>query len=55
MSAADYNKILERKRQNEIKKLPSLYLLFCLLLKIDPLPAKMDFKEVRVPLTKELN
>ena len=54
MSAADYNKMLEIKRKNEIKKLPLLYLLFCLLLKINPLPAKMDFKEVRVPLTKEM-
>ena len=54
MSVEDYNKMIERKRQNEIKKLPLLYLLFCLLLKIDPLPAKMDFKEVRVPLTKEM-
>ena len=54
MSASEYNKMLEIKRKNEIKKLPLLYLLFCLLLKIDPLPAKMDFKEVRVPLTKEM-
>lgn len=54
MSASEYNKLLEIKRKNEIKKLPLLYLLFCLLLKIDPLPAKMDFKNVRVPLTKEM-
>ena len=54
MSASEYNKMLEIKRKNEIKKLPLLYLLFCLLLKIDPLPAKMDFKEVRVQLTKEM-
>lgn len=54
MSASEYNKMLEIKRQNEIKKLPLLYLLFCLLLKIDPLPAKMDFKNVRVPLTKKM-
>ena len=54
MNIEDYNKILERKRQTEIKKLPALYLIFCLLLKIDPLPAKIDFKNVRVPLTKEM-
>ena len=54
MSTSEYNKMLEIKNQNEIKKLPLLYLLFCLLLKIDPLPAKMDFKNVRVPLTKEM-
>ena len=34
--------------------MPLLYLLFCLLLKIDPLPARMDFGNVRVPLTKEM-
>ena len=31
-----------------------LYILFCLLLKIDPLPAKMDFGKARVPITKEM-
>lgn len=54
ISIKDYNKILEFKRKNEIKKLPLLYVLFCLLLKIDPLPAKMDFGKARVPLTKEM-
>jgi len=34
--------------------LPLLYILFCLLLKIDPLPAKMDFGKARVKLTKEM-
>ena len=32
--------------KNEIKKLPLLYILFCLLVKIDPLPAKMDFGKI---------
>ena len=54
MYAEYYNKLLEIKRKNEIKKLPLLYVLFCLLLKIDPLPAKIDFKNARVPLTKEM-
>ena len=54
ISIKDYNKMLEFKRKNEIKKLPLLYVLFCLLLKIDPLPAKMDFGKARVPLTKEM-
>lgn len=31
-----------------------LYILFCLLLKVDPLPAKMDFKNARVPIAKEM-
>lgn len=54
MSKEEYKKMLEIKRKNEIKKLPLLYILFCLLLKIDPLPAKMDFKNERVSLTKEM-
>ena len=54
MSIEEYKKMLEIKRKNEIKKLPLLYILFCLLLKIDPLPAKMDFKNARVPITKEM-
>lgn len=54
MSKEEYIKILEIKRKNEIRKLPLLYILFCLLLKIEPLPAKIDFKNERVPLTKEM-
>ena len=54
MSIEEYKKMLEIKRKIEIKKLPLLYILFCLLLKIDPLPAKMDFKNARVPITKEM-
>ena len=54
ISKEEYIKILEIKRKNEIKKLPLLYVLFCLLLKIDPLPAKMDFGKARVPITKEM-
>lgn len=54
MSIEEYKKMLEIKRKNEIKKLPLLYVLFCLLLKIDPLPAKMDYGKARVPITKEM-
>ena len=54
MSKEEYIKMLEIKRKNEIKKLPLLYILFYLLLKIDSLPAKMDFKNVRVSITKEM-
>jgi hypothetical protein len=46
--------MLEIRRTRELKKLPLLYLLFCLLLKIDPLPARIDLDNVRVPLTKEM-
>ena len=54
ISKEEYVKIQEIKRKNEIRKLPLLYVLFCLLLKIDPLPAKMDFGKARVSLTKEM-
>lgn len=54
ISTEEYKKILEIKRKNEIRQLPLLYVLFCLLLKIDPLPAKMDFGKARVKLTKEM-
>ena len=54
MGIEEYKKILEIKRKSEIKKLPLLYILFCLLVKIDLLPAKMDFKNVRVAITKEM-
>lgn len=54
ISIEEYKKMLEIKRKNEIKKLPLLYILFCLLLKIDPLPAKMDFKNARISITKEM-
>lgn len=54
MSKEEYIKMLEIKRKNEIRKLPLPYILFCLLLKIDTLPAKIDFKNARVPLTKEM-
>ena len=49
-----YEKMLEIRRARELKRLSLLYLLFCLLLKIDPLPARTDFGNVRVPLTKEM-
>lgn len=49
-----FEKMLEIRRTRELKKLPLLYLLFCLLLKIEPLPARMDFGNIRVPLTKEM-
>ena len=54
MSKEEYLKMLKIKRKNEIKKLPLLYILLCILLKIDPIPAKMDFGKARVPLTKEM-
>ena len=54
ISIEEYKKMFEIKRKNEIKKLPLLYILFCMLLKIDPLPAKIDFKNARVSLTKEM-
>ena len=54
ISIEEYKKILEIKRENKIRKLTLLYILFCLLLRIDPLPAKMDFKNARISITKEM-
>ena len=31
-----------------------MYILICLLLRIDPLPEKIEFKDYKVPITKEM-
>lgn len=54
MSKETYKRMLKKKQSREIGILPLLYVLFCLLLKIDPFPARMDFGNARVPLTKEM-
>ena len=47
MSIEEYNKFKQKQRQHQLRELPALYILICLLLKIDPLPDK-------VPITKEM-
>ena len=40
MSIEEYNKFKQKQRQQELRELPALYILICLLLRIDPLPEK---------------
>lgn len=54
MSIEEYNKFKQKQRQHKLRKLPALYILICLLLKIDPLPEKIEFNNYRVPITKEM-
>lgn len=54
MSKEEYSKFIERRRNYEIGKLPMLYVLICLLLKRDPLPAKIEIGNVKIPITKEM-
>lgn len=54
MSIQKYNKFKQKQRQYELRKLPALYILICLLLRIDPLPQKIEIKKYKVPITKEM-
>lgn len=54
MSIEEYNKFKQKQRQYELRKLPALYILICLLLRIDPLPEKIEIKNYKVPITKEM-
>lgn len=54
MSIEEYNKFKRKQRQHQLRELPALYILICLLLKIDPLPEKIEFKDYKVSITKEM-
>ena len=54
MSIEKYNKFKQKQRQHQLRELPALYILICLLLKIDPLPDKIKIKDYKVPITKEM-
>ena len=54
MSIEEYNKVKQKQRQHQLRELPALYILICLLLKIDPLPEKIEFKDYKIPITKEM-
>ena len=54
MSIEEYNRFKQKQRQHELRELPALYILICLLLRIDPLPEKIEFNNYRVPITKEM-
>lgn len=54
MSIKEYNKFKQKQRQYKLRELPALYMLICLLLKIDPLPEKIEIKDYKIPITKEM-
>lgn len=54
MSIEEYNKFKQKQREHQLRELPALYILICLLLRIDPLPEKIEFKDYKVPITKEM-
>lgn len=54
MSIEEYNKFKQKQRQHQLRELPALYILICLLLKIDPLPDKIKIKDYKVPITKDM-
>lgn len=54
MSIEEYNRFKQKQRKHQLRELPALYILICLLLKIDPLPEKIEIKDYKVPITKEM-
>lgn len=54
MSIEEYNKFKQKQREHQLRELPALYILICLLLRIDPLPRKIEFNNYRIPITKEM-
>lgn len=54
MSIEEYNKFKQKQRQHQLRELPALYILICILLRIDPLPEKIEIGNYRVPITKEM-
>lgn len=54
MTIEEYNKFKQKQREYQLGKLPLLYIFICLLLKIDPLPQKIEINNHKVPITKEM-
>lgn len=54
MSIEEYNRFKEKQRQHQLRELPTLYIIICLLLRIDPLPEKIEIKDYKIPITKEM-
>lgn len=54
MSIEEYNKFKQKQREHQLRELPTLYILICILLRIDPLPEKIEIGNYRVPITKEM-
>ena len=54
MTIEEYNKFKQKQREYQLGKLPLLYILICLLLKIDPLPQRIELNNYKFPNTKEM-
>lgn len=54
MTIEEYNKFKQKQREYQLGKLPLLYVFICLLLKIDPLPQRIELTNHKVPITKEM-
>ncbi len=54
MSIEEYNRFKQKQRKYQLRELPALYILICLLLKIDPLPEKIEIKDYKISITKEM-
>lgn len=54
MTIGEYNKFKQKQREYQLGKLPLFYILICLLLKIDPLPQRIELNNCKVPITKEM-
>lgn len=54
MSMEEYNKFKQKQRELQLRELPALYILICLLLRINPLAEKIEFNNYRVAITKEM-
>lgn len=54
MTIKEYNKFKLKQREYQLRELPALYILICLLLRIEQLPRKIEFNNYRVPIIKEM-
>ena len=54
MTIGEYNKFKQKQREYQLGKLSILYILICLLLKIDPLPQRIELTNHKVTITKEM-
>ena len=54
MTIEEYNKFKQKQREYQLGKLPLLYILICLLLKIDPIPQRVELNNYKIPITREM-
>lgn len=53
MSIEEYNKFKQKQREHQLRELPALYILICILLRIDPLPEKLKLETIEYQLQKK--